>query len=399
LIPAQDAEMFLLKLAFRNITHAGLRTWLNVIVLSFAFVSIVLTEGLYDGMSEQVRDAEIDSNVGGGQFWQKKYDPFDPFSFEISHSKVPYDLKNEIEKGKVSPLLIVSAAIFPRHLIQPVRLKGIDPDQKVVNLPSSILKEHSETTSIPGFIGSRMAKSAGLHAGDYVSARWRNINGTFDAGDIKIIKVIDISSPLIDKGQIWIPLEKLRNMMMAPDQATVIIMRKGIAEIQTSSRDWVFKDQNFLLKDLNENINRKKIYSTFFYGILIGMALLAVFDTQVLSIFKRRKEMGTLMALGMTKWNVIVLFAIEGCLAGILAFIAGSLYGFPLLSYLSNKGIILPRMIQQSQFAIGLTLYPKYGLRLYIVTSLILFVSVIIVSFLPTRRITKLKPTDALRGK
>ena len=391
--------MFLLKLAFRNITHAGLRTWLNVIVLSFAFVSIVLTEGLYDGMSEQVRDAEIDSNVGGGQFWQKKYDPFDPFSFEISHSKVPYDLKNEIEKGNVSPLLIVSAAIFPRHLIQPVRLKGIDPDQKVVNLPSSILKEHSETTAIPGFIGSRMAKSAGLHTGDYVSARWRNINGTFDAGDIKIIKVIDISSPLIDKGQIWIPLEKLRNMMMAPDQATVIIMRKGIAEIQTSSRDWVFKDQNFLLKDLNENINRKKIYSTFFYGILIGMALLAVFDTQVLSIFKRRKEMGTLMALGMTKWNVIVLFAIEGCLAGILAFIAGSLYGFPLLSYLSNKGIILPRMIQQSQFAIGLTLYPKYGLRLYIVTSLILFVSVIIVSFLPTRRITKLKPTDALRGK
>src|ERR1035437_147873 len=391
--------MFLLKLAFRNITHAGMRTWLNVIVLSFAFVSIVLTEGRYDGMSEQVRDAEIDANVGGGQFWQKKYDPFDPFSFEISHSEIPPDLNKEIEKGNASPVLIISAAIFPRHLIQSVRLKGIDPDQKIVNLPASILKEHSDTASIPGFIGSRMAKSAGLHAGDFVSTRWRNINGTFDAGDIKIIKVIDINSPLIDKDQIWIPLEKLRKMMQAPGQATVIIIHKGLTKIQTSNRGWIFKDQNFLLKDLNENINRKKVYSTFFYGILIGMALLAVFDTQVLSIFKRRKEIGTLMALGMTKWNVIVLFAIEGCLAGILAFIAGSLYGFPLLYYLADKGIILPRMIQQSQFAIGLTLYPKYGLRLYVVTSLILFVSVIIVSFLPTRKITKLKPTDALRGK
>jgi ABC-type antimicrobial peptide transport system permease subunit len=56
-------------------------------------------------------------------------------------------------------------------------------------------------------------------------------------------------------------------------------------------------------------------------------------------------------------------------------------------------------MIQQSQFANGLTLYPKYGPRLYIVTALILFISVIIVSYLPTRRITKLKPTDALKGK
>jgi putative ABC transport system permease protein len=391
--------MFLLKLAFRNITHAGMRTWLNVIVLSFAFVAIVMTEGIYDGLSEQVRDAEIDSNIGGGQFWQNKYDPFDPFSLELSHSDIPADLKKEIDRGKASPVLIVSAAIFPRHLIQSVYLKGIDPDQKIINLPAYTLKETSDTTSIPGLIGSRMAKSAGLNAGDYVSVRWRNINGTFDAGDIKIIKVIDINSPLIDKDQIWIPLEKLRRMMQAPGQATIIIINKGISKIQTSSRAWIFKDQNYLLKDLDENINRKKIYSTFFYVILIGMALLAVFDTQVLSIFKRRKEMGTLMALGMTKWNVIVLFAVEGCLSGILAFITGSLYGFPLLAYFADKGMILPRMIQQSQFAIGLTLYPKYGIRLYVVTSLILLVSVIVVSFLPTRRITKLKPTDALRGK
>jgi len=391
--------MFLLKLAFRNITHAGLRTWLNVIVLSFAFVAIVLTEGIYDGLSEQVRDAEIDSNVGGGQFWQKKYDPFDPFSFELSHSEIPADLKKEIERGNASPVLIISAAIFPRHLIRSICLKGIDPDQKIINLPAFTLKETSDTTSIPGLIGSRMAKTTGLNIGDYVGVRWRNINGTFDAGDIKIIKVIDVNSPLIDRDQIWIPLEKLRSMMQAPEQATIIIMHKGISKIQTSSGDWIFKDQNFLLKDLDDNIERKKVYSTFFYVILIGMALLAVFDTQVLSIFKRRKEMGTLMALGMTKLNVIVLFAVEGCLAGILAFITGSLYGFPLLSYLADKGIILPRMIQQSQFSIGLTLYPKYGLRLYVVTSLILFVSVIVVSFLPTRRITKLKPTDALRGK
>jgi len=238
-----------------------------------------------------------------------------------------------------------------------------------------------------------------LQAGDYVSARWRNVKGTFDAGDIKIIKVIDIVAPLSDRDQIWIPLERLRNMMQAPEQATIIIVEKDKTNIHSNSGDWIFKDQNFLLKDLNENISRKKIYSTFLYFILIGIALLAVFDTQVLSIFKRRKEMGTLMALGMTKWSVIILFSIEGCLTGIIAFIAGSLYGIPILYFLAKKGIVLPQMILQSQFALGLTLYPKYGLRLYVVTGLILFISVIIISFLPTRRITKLKPTDALKGK
>jgi len=391
--------MLLLKLAIRNITHAGLRTWLNVIVLSFVFVSIVLTEGIYDGMSEQIRDSEIDSNVGGGQFWQKSYDPFDPFSLEMSHSEIPADLKNEILSGNATAVLIVSASIFPINQVQSVQLKGIDPDQITVNLPSSFLKNHIDSNSIPGFIGSRMAKSSGLQAGDYVSARWRNVKGTFDAGDIKIIKVIDIVAPLSDRDQIWVPLERLRDMMQAPEQATIIIVEKDKTNIHSNSRDWIFKDQDFLLRDLNENISRKKIYSTFLYFILIGIALLAVFDTQVLSIFKRRKEIGTLMALGMTKWSVIILFAIEGCLTGILAFIVGSLYGVPILYFLAKKGIVLPQMILQSQFALGLTLYPKYGLRIYVVTGLILFISVIIISFLPTRRITKLKPTDALKGK
>jgi ABC-type antimicrobial peptide transport system permease subunit len=135
------------------------------------------------------------------------------------------------------------------------------------------------------------------------------------------------------------------------------------------------------------------------YAILLGMALLAIFDTQVLSIFKRRKEMGTLMALGMTKAKVIGLLTIEGCLSGILAFILGSIYGIPIMTYLTKEGIVLPRMVQQSQFAIGLIFYPKYGIRVYALTAIILFVAVIIVSFLPTYRITKMKPTDAIRGK
>jgi len=108
------------------------------------------------------------------------------------------------------------------------------------------------------------------------------------------------------------------------------------------------------------------------FSLLLGMALLAVFDTQVLSIFRRRKEIGTLMALGMTKWSVIFLFTFEGCLVGLLSFIAGSIYGFPILTYLAKNGLVLPRMIERSQFAALLTLYPKYGLKLYVVTGLVL---------------------------
>lgn len=390
--------MLLLKLAAKNITHAGLRTWLNVIVLSFAFVAIVLTEGIYDGMSQQIRDAEIESNVGGGQFWLKNYDPYDPFTLESAHGLIPPGIQEVIFEGNAAAILIAPASIFPRNQVQSVQLKGISPGQKTLKLPTHLLAD-KERNWIPGFIGSRMSKSSGLNEGDYVSARWKNINGTFDAGEIRIVKVIDIAAPLADRGQIWVPLNRLQEMLKSPGQATIIVLNKNIAAGFESAGVWVFKNQEFLLKDLDKNVKRKKIYSTLLYIILVGLALLAVFDTQVLSIFKRRKEVGTLMALGMTRQSVISLFVIEGCLTGVLAFAAGILYGIPLFAFLQKNGIILPGMVQQSQFAIGLTLYPKYAPALFLSTALVLFLSILIVSFLPTSKIARLKPTEALRGK
>jgi ABC-type lipoprotein release transport system permease subunit len=391
--------MLLLKLAFRNITHAGLRSWLNVFVLSFAFVMIVMTEGLYDGMLQQVKDAIIDSEIGGGQFWQKDYDPFDSFSIENSHSKIPENLQNEIKKGNAQAVLILSAAIFPKGHIQSALLKGIDPDQKIVRLPAYLLKDHRDTASIQGLIGSRMAKSTGLKAGDYLSIRFKNVNGTFDAADIRIVDVMNTDVQSIDKDQIWVPLKPLQKMYRAPEEATIITLKKDISYYPSGGPEWALKDHDYLLKDLNNTVKQKKATASFMFILLLGMAQLAVFDTQVLAVFRRRKEIGTLMALGMTRWNVILLFTLEGCLLGIMALIAGSVYGIPLLAYFAKTGLNVPQMAGQAGFSIGAVLYPKYGLQLYAVTSLILFISVVIVSFLPTRRITKLKPTDALRGK
>jgi putative ABC transport system permease protein len=391
--------MLTIKLAFRNITHAGIRTWLNVFVLSFAFVLIVFTEGFYDGMAQQVKDAMVDSEIGGGQFWQKDYDPFDPFTIEESHSPIPVNLSDEINKGNASAVLIVPAAIFPRGHVQSALIKGIDPDQEIVNMPSSVLDHNADTNFIPGLIGAKMANNTGLSKGDYVSVRWRNIHGTFDAADIKIVEIMNTDVQTIDRDQIWIPLIKLQSMLQAPDHATIITMNKNMINIPSARSEWKFRNHAYLLKDINDNLNRKKISSAFMYILLLSMALLAVFDTQVLAIFRRRKEIGTLMALGMTRWNIIVLFTLEGSLLGILAFLFGMIYGLPLLAFLAKTGVMLPTMVQGVGSSIPPTLYPKYGIRLYVITTIILFFSVLIVSFLPTRRITKLKPTDALRGK
>jgi ABC-type lipoprotein release transport system permease subunit len=203
----------------------------------------------------------------------------------------------------------------------------------------------------------------------------------------------------IDRGQIWIPLDRLQKMADAEKQATIVVLSKNANKHQADAPGWKFVSQLELLKDLDTYINQKKLSAMFLYIILIGMALIAVFDTQVLAIFRRRKEMGTLMALGMTRIQVVCLFTIEGTLLGVMALMVGAIYGIPVLTLLMNIGITLPSATQQVGLAIGAKLYPHYALSIYVITAVILFVSVVVVSFLPTRQIMHLRPTEALKGK
>jgi len=390
--------MILFKLAYRNLVGAGLRTWLNVIVLSFSFVVIIWTQGLYDGMYDQALHAKTDWEIGGGEFWHKNYDPYDPLSLEKSYGSLAKSLQELVQAGKATPILITQATMYPDGRMVPVLLKGIDPNQNILQIPGAALKDSAVCCNLPALIGERMAKSSHLQKGDFVTLRWQDVYGAFDAADAKIVQLMRTPVPTIDNRQIWVPLDSLRKMLQAPGQATIVVLAPGV-EAPSNLSDWEFKSPDYLLSDVREIVQTKSVSSAIFYFFLVVLALLAIFDTQVLSIFRRRKEIGTLMALGMTRSEVIRLFTIEGAFHGILALIAAAIYGTPILIYFQKNGLPLPSYMDSYGIALGQKLIPTYGVGLVLGTVLIILIAVTVVSFLPTRRISRLKPTDALRGK
>lgn len=390
--------MLILKLAYRNLVGAGLRTWLNVFVLSLAFVMIIWVQGFIEGLNEFAMSAKTDAEVGGGQYWQHTYDPYDPLTLEDSHAPLSPALVDLVASGDATPILITTGAIYPEGRVRTVLLKGIDPDQRILNLPTRDLAG-AETDDIPALIGAQMAEQTKLSIGDYVTVRWRDVNGTFDADDILITQIMHTSVPSVDQGQIWIPIERLRTMLQAPDEATLVVLRKNFGDAPSAGADWIHKDPGYLLSDIRELIEMKSASINILYGLLLLMGLLAIFDTQVLSIWRRRKEIGTLMALGMERVKVIVLFTVEGALHGLFALAVGAVYGIPILALTLKKGLPVPEMASSTGVAVPEILYPHYGFRLVLGTTVLVLIAITIVSYLPATKIVKLKPTEALRGK
>jgi putative ABC transport system permease protein len=388
--------MILIRMALRNLLGAGLRTWLNVIVLSFSFVVVISLKGMLDGWDRQAKNDMISWEMGGGQFWQKNYDPDDPFTLTDSHGKIPSGWKNLIAEGELTPILITQGTIYPYGRMQSIIIKGIDPEQTILALPTSALRSSDE--GIKAIIGSSMATSTRLKKGDNVTLRWRDKNGAFDATEITIADVFQTNVPTVDVGQIWIPVEQLRSMLLVQDEATILVKKndeKAIAEAE----GWKFKDKKYLLSDIDKIIKAKTTGSMVLWIILLMLAMLAIFDTQVLSIFRRQKEIGTCIALGMTRKQVVTMFTMEGAMNAVLAAIISALYGIPLLGYMSVKGIALPMKSSDYGIAMADRLFPRYGIGLIISTILIVLITTTIVSYWPSRRIAKMNPTEALRGK
>ena len=386
----------LLRFALKNLSGAGLRTALNVAVLSLVFVAIVTTQGLLEGMNRQASRAMVDAEYGGGQYWSPDFDPYDPLSYSQAQEAVPPELRDLVERGAAVEELIIQGTIYPEGRVYPVLIRGIDPGQDLLELPAHALSD--STAEIPGLIGERMARSTGLGAGDSVTLQWRDRNGTFDARDVTIDEVMKTTVQSIDKGQIWVPIEVLRALTDRHGEATLVVVRQGETDLPEVG-GWSFKTVDYLLTDIHNLIMSKTLGSMIVYVILLFLAMLAVFDTQMLSIFHRRKEIGTLMAMGLTRRQVTMLFTLEGALIGVFAAVLAFLYGGPALLWLSRVGWRLPEKTDSYGFAVGEVLYPYYGPWLVVITTVILLAVTTGVSYLPARRILRYRATEALQGK
>jgi len=386
----------LFKLAIKNLTGAGLRTWLNVIVLSFSFLIIIWHKGLLNGWDRQARNDMVNWETGTGQFWQSSYDPFDPFSLTDAHSKIPSVFDTLITKGEIAPVLITQGTIYPGGRIQSILIKGISSAQRVLKLPGELFLKSND--DLPVLLGSKMARDNGLKTGDVTTIRWRDVHGTFDANEMKVIGIFDTNVPSVDAGQIWVPLDRLQKMMGMPGEATILVCGNSDTNGRTPE-GWKFKSSEELLKTVTDIIKMKSAGGIVLYIILMSLAMLAIFDTQVLSIFRRQKEIGTYIALGMTRSQVVGLFTLEGSLNSVLAALLAAVYGIPLLALQATKGMSFAGTAKSYGLVVADKIFPVYSLGLVATTIILIMLTTTIVSYLPSRRIAKMKPTEALRGK
>lgn len=388
----------ILRLAYRNIVANGWRSITNMLVLSVVLIIVVWMQAMYFSWIRLAETQQTDWEYAKGMLRVRSYDPADPFSWEDSHAPISAEMQASVQRGELMPVLLSPASIYPQGRMMSGMLKGIPHDQHLVKLPAQILDPKGRDI-IPVLLGSGMARSTRLNEGDVFSIRVKDANGTFNAVDAIVEAVIEIPAVTADIGSIWMDLRALRDLKAMNAEASYLVMAElGLKTLENSEFEYIDKNEYFA--DLYQMLKNERFQQVLMYGLLLLLAMLAVFDTQALAVFKRRREIGTLAALGFTRAKISMLFTVEGSLYMLFAGGLSAVLGFPLFWYFARFGFTLPAG------------YDDYGIQgfsepirfVYPIGEILAIYGLILlltiwVSWIPTRKIATMNPVDALRGK
>jgi len=386
------------RLALKNIIGNGWRSLINILIIAIVMIGMIFMESMYHSWTQLAKTQQTEWEFGKGMFRVNSYDPDDAFSWDKSFEPIPDELLPVIARQEAVPILFSPGVIYPGGRMTPCMVKGIPKDQTLLKIPSARLVEKTPGYT-PAIIGQTMAKSSQLAEGDILTLRIKDAANAFNTLDLEIVHIMKTPVPTIDGGHIWVDLNTLQTLKQAPSMATAIAVKDpGLGVLSLPA--YHYMDEKALFFDLDEMMKTEMVQKYITYSLFMFLAMIAIFDTQALAVFKRRKEIGTLTALGMSQRQITTLFTMEGGLYSIFAIGMTAILGTPLFWYFATTGYVMPDGYE-SFGILGFMepikmSYPP--LRLLQVFTFVVLISVV-VSWIPARRISKMKATDALRGK
>ena len=385
----------ILKIAWKNFYRQGVRAFLNVFVTAFTMIALIFMLSLLNGFQAQATRNMVTTDMAGGQYRVPDFDILTPTEWEDRTFVVPAVLR-ELPSSDKAEVLVQQGLLFPNRRIYPVQLRGIEMTQTLLDLPLSKLKSYSPHIDdvIPVIVGTRMAKKAHLTKGISLVLKWRDINNVVDARNILVVDIVDFKNPRVDEGVVWVRLDHLSTMTFRYGEVSWVAVKNYLGLVDGVE----FHTLEMLIADLLALLKQDRRNSRILWAILMFLAAISVFNTQILNIFKRQKEIGTLMAFGMDANTIIRIFVIEGSMAAFGAVILGLFLGVPFFRWFQSIGLDVSHLSDST-----IPVSDRIFLDIYypeVMSSVILVVLIMIfVSWWPVRKISKLDPTLALRGR
>ncbi len=446
--------MKLILLALRNLTRQKRRSFLLGGALAFGFLVLTMVNGCAGGVSYAF-EKNISSLATGHLFYIRieKNPQTGKLRFLIPSDEI---FNRALERSGIRPQFVarrtqafnLATMIFAGKTASR-SLDGIDwNEDRPLRQNLSILRGSLE--GIEGsdgvVVADSMAKNLGFDVGDRILIQTLTIDGQQNLGEYEVRAIYRDTagtfqvSTFLDREAlnklIGLPVGSYNTVGVVLDniaQSAEALERlhRGFAEV-IPAQDRLVSLQDVRQKDFNKiylDIRKQdegtagafhliaaledQAFMKSFRGTILGvqwgsaavvyflliLIMVGLVNTFRLIVQERRREIGTLRALGMHRREVLGLFLMEASLLAVLGALAGFLVGVFLLWFigLGENLWVLPEIGQLAFFLIDRRLAWQLNWGVLAVSTLVLVIMTLLAAGVPARKAAALQPAEALR--
>ena len=410
-----------IKLAARNVFRNRIRTLITLAAIAFGSVSIIVAGGFFEDTFMLMRESAIHGQYGHIQIHAKGFADHGssaPFDYLIENPDTVIKKLGSLDHIKlITPRISFSAMVSTGDNSVAVYCQGINPDEEKIlssidNIKRAALglsmEKGSNLTGKDRFsviLGRGLAKSIGVKPGDSIVLLANTVGGSINAFDMTVKGTFFTSFKEFDDRALRMPIDIAKQLIRTDGIQTLVVVLDKTSNTSVVKNEILntIKSRHMALeirtwKQLADFYNKTvELYGRQFFVlklIITIIVVLSIFNTINMAIWERTREIGTIMAMGYKKMDIMKLFLAEGMILGLLGGIAGIIAGIAAARIISFFGIPMP---PPPGATVGWTAFIKVVPDL-LVSSMIISVSAsLLSSFYPAFKASNMVITDALR--
>lgn len=398
------------RIATRNLRRNTKRSLVAILTVSGGVIAFLLAGGFIDWILLNMREGTIHSQLGHIQIVRPNYFEkgiADPYRFLLPRNSVEQATVLTTPKIKtLTSRLAFSGLLSLNDGTVPFIGEGIDPElERPISSRINIMSGHDLTDKNQKavLLGEGLAKSLGASAGDRVILLATSANGSANAVELNVAGVFSTYSKAFDDNSLRLPLEVARKLMRVDGSTSWVVLLDATDFTESAVR---FLSAELLSEkfevvpwnNLADFYNKTAVLfskQVEIVKLIIGLIIiLTISNTQTMSILERTTEIGTSMAVGVRRSEIMQLFLLEGVLIGFFGGLVGVVLGYFFAEIISAIGIPMPPPPGMAHGYMGQILVNS---SLAFKAMTLALITTLMASVIPAWRASRMNIVDALR--
>jgi ABC-type lipoprotein release transport system permease subunit len=291
-----------------------------------------------------------------------------------------------------------------------VQIRGVDPETErtTTTFHRHITEGEYLDSEIrnPVLIGHALADRMKIQTGDRVVLTFQDVSNEITSASFTVSGIFRSGNTPYDERTVFVRASDLSILMAGNgiwhevaillsdvEQSTEVSATLNAALVSAVAETW------YELSPELRYMTGMSQYMTFFIMIIILLALVfGILNTMLMAIFERMRELGMVMAIGMSRSRVFSMIISEAVILTLTGAAAGMILAWYSVRYLGEHGVDLTMFSDAlAEFGYQPIIYPYINGGDFVLVTILVMVTAIISSIYPAIKALRLNPAQVVR--